>query len=101
MPLPEVNPDRAALSLRQRTCELQIETAWERLEKQQPQCGYGRLGICCKNCNMGPCVVNPFGGEPSAGVCGADARPEPAQHRVCVGRAGGCSGRFARGAVRL
>ncbi len=50
-----------------------IETAWERLEKQQPQCGFGQLGICCTNCEMGPCRIDPFGKAPQKGVCGATA----------------------------
>lgn len=50
-----------------------IETVWDRLEKQQPQCGYGLLGICCRNCVMGPCRIDPFGNEPTRGVCGAEA----------------------------
>ncbi len=50
-----------------------IETAWDRLEKQQPQCGFGQLGICCRNCNMGPCRIDPFGEGPDKGVCGATA----------------------------
>jgi len=50
-----------------------IETAWDRLEKQQPQCGFGQLGICCRNCNMGPCRIDPFGEGPTKGVCGATA----------------------------
>lgn len=50
-----------------------IELAWDRLEKQEPQCGFGLLGICCRNCNMGPCRINPFGDEPQKGVCGATA----------------------------
>ena len=50
-----------------------IETAWERLEKQQPQCGFGQLGICCTNCEMGPCRIDPFGNDPQKGVCGATA----------------------------
>ncbi|MHC1636024.1 MAG: anaerobic carbon-monoxide dehydrogenase catalytic subunit [Candidatus Methanospirareceae archaeon] len=50
-----------------------IELAWDRLEKQQPQCGFGLLGICCRNCNMGPCRIDPFGEGPQRGVCGADA----------------------------
>ncbi|WP_022851122.1 anaerobic carbon-monoxide dehydrogenase catalytic subunit [Limisalsivibrio acetivorans] len=49
------------------------DNAWSRLEKQKPQCGYGELGVCCKICVMGPCRIDPFGGEPSRGVCGADA----------------------------
>jgi len=50
-----------------------IETAWDRLEKQQPQCGFGELGLCCRNCNMGPCRIDPFGEEATRGVCGATA----------------------------
>jgi len=50
-----------------------IELAWDRLKKQEPQCGFGLLGICCRICNMGPCRINPFGDEPKKGVCGATA----------------------------
>jgi carbon-monoxide dehydrogenase catalytic subunit len=50
-----------------------IETVWDRLEKQQPQCGYCSLGTSCRICAMGPCRVDPFGDGPQKGVCGADA----------------------------
>lgn len=50
-----------------------IETVWDRLEKQQPQCGYCNLGTSCRICAMGPCRVDPFGDGPQNGVCGADA----------------------------
>ena len=50
-----------------------LDTAWDRLEKQQPQCGFGELGLCCRNCNMGPCRIDPFGEGPQRGVCGATA----------------------------
>lgn len=50
-----------------------IETAWDRYEKQQPQCNFGQLGICCRNCNMGPCRIDPFGEGADKGVCGATA----------------------------
>jgi carbon-monoxide dehydrogenase catalytic subunit len=50
-----------------------LETAWDRLEKQQPQCGFGELGVCCRHCNMGPCRIDPFGEGPARGVCGATA----------------------------
>ena len=49
------------------------ETAWDRFDKQQPQCGFGELGLCCRNCNMGPCRIDPFGEGASKGVCGATA----------------------------
>ncbi|WP_461864009.1 anaerobic carbon-monoxide dehydrogenase catalytic subunit [Thermococcus sp.] len=69
----EVSIDSTTQQMYERAQELGIETVWERLEKQQPQCGYGLLGVCCRNCMMGPCRINPFGGEPRRGVCGADA----------------------------
>jgi carbon-monoxide dehydrogenase catalytic subunit len=50
-----------------------IETVWDRLAKQQPQCGYCNLGTSCRICAMGPCRVDPFGEGPQKGVCGADA----------------------------
>ncbi len=50
-----------------------LEVVWDRLEKQQPQCGFGELGLCCRNCNMGPCRIDPFGEGPTRGVCGATA----------------------------
>jgi carbon-monoxide dehydrogenase catalytic subunit len=51
----------------------QIETVWDRYEAQLPQCGYCEMGLSCRNCNMGPCRVDPFGEGPQQGVCGADA----------------------------
>jgi carbon-monoxide dehydrogenase catalytic subunit len=50
-----------------------IETAWDRLANQQPQCGFGQLGVCCNRCAMGPCRIEPFGKKPDRGVCGANA----------------------------
>ncbi len=69
----EVSIDSTTQQMYERAQEMGIETVWDRLEKQQPQCGYGLLGVCCRNCMMGPCRINPFGGEPKRGVCGADA----------------------------
>jgi len=50
-----------------------IDTVWDRLAAQEPQCGYCALGVSCRNCAMGPCRVDPFGEGPQRGVCGADA----------------------------
>ena len=50
-----------------------IDMVWERHDAQDPHCGFGTLGLCCKNCNLGPCRIDPFGEEPQVGVCGADA----------------------------
>ena len=51
----------------------QVETVWDRLQAQLPQCGYCDMGLSCRNCVMGPCRVDPFGEGPQQGVCGADA----------------------------
>ena len=50
-----------------------IDTVWDRLAAQEPQCGYCALGLSCRNCAMGPCRIDPFGEGPQKGVCGADA----------------------------
>jgi carbon-monoxide dehydrogenase catalytic subunit len=64
------NDTQAMLEIAQREG---IETVWDRLAKQQPQCGYCSLGTSCRICVMGPCRVDPFGEGPQKGVCGADA----------------------------
>jgi len=65
--------DRATQEMLQLAQSQNLETTWDRWEKQQPQCGFGQLGVCCRICNMGPCRIDPFGGEPRRGACGADA----------------------------
>ena len=65
--------DPATLVMLARAEKEGLETAWDRHDRQEPQCGFGLLGVCCRNCNMGPCRIDPFGGEPQKGVCGAGA----------------------------
>jgi len=50
-----------------------MEIVWDRFDIMQPQCGFGQLGICCRNCSMGPCRIDPFGEGAQKGVCGASA----------------------------
>jgi carbon-monoxide dehydrogenase catalytic subunit len=50
-----------------------IDIAWDRYEAMLPQCGFGELGLCCRNCVLGPCRIDPFGEGPQKGVCGATA----------------------------
>jgi len=69
----KITCDLAAQDMIARMKKDGIETAWDRLEAQEPQCGFGRLGLCCRICNMGPCRIDPFGDGPQRGVCGADA----------------------------
>ncbi len=65
--------DKASQEMVKRANDSQIETVWDRYDKMQPQCGFGTLGICCRNCSMGPCRIDPFGNGPKLGVCGANA----------------------------
>jgi len=65
--------DQATQKVLQRAEEENINTAWDRFDLMQPQCGFGELGICCRICNMGPCRIDPFGEGSQTGVCGANA----------------------------
>lgn len=59
-----------------------VELVWDRFEKQGDKCNFGELGICCKNCTMGPCRlthpslpiylrIGPHAAKATKGVCGA------------------------------
>jgi len=50
-----------------------VSTVWTRFEQQAPQCGFGELGVCCRNCMQGPCRIDPFGEGATRGACGATA----------------------------
>lgn len=63
-------PDPAVKEMLLRTEQLGVDTAFDRFDKQKPQCSFGLAGICCKICNMGPCKITP---KSPKGVCGADA----------------------------
>lgn len=65
--------DQAAQIMLKKAQKDQVETVWDRFEAQQPQCGFGLTGLCCRHCNQGPCRIDPFGDGPQYGICGADA----------------------------
>ncbi|WBO24393.1 anaerobic carbon-monoxide dehydrogenase catalytic subunit [Sphingomonas abietis] len=65
-----------------------IATAWDRYKAQQPQCGFGSTGLCCRICLQGPCRIDPFGNGPQYGVCGADRDTIVARHLVRMMAAG-------------
>ncbi|MEW5800678.1 MAG: anaerobic carbon-monoxide dehydrogenase catalytic subunit [bacterium] len=65
--------DPASQLLLSKAAQEGIETAWDRYEAQQTQCGFGELGVCCRNCLMGPCRIDPLENGPQKGVCGATA----------------------------
>ncbi len=71
--------------------EKKVSIAWDRLEEQSPQCGFGTMGVCCRICAMGPCQVDPYGNGPQKGVCGADANTIAARNFVRMVAAGGAS----------
>jgi carbon-monoxide dehydrogenase catalytic subunit len=65
--------DSATQEVLEKAKKENIKTAWDRLEAQEPQCGFGQLGVCCTVCAMGPCRIDPFGEGAQVGVCGANA----------------------------
>lgn len=66
----EKTPDPAVKEMLVRMKELDMPTAFDRFDSQQPQCAFGLSGVCCKICNMGPCKITK---KSPKGVCGADA----------------------------
>lgn len=46
-----------------------IETFLDRFEAQQPQCGFGLSGTCCRMCQWGPCRISE---KNPRGICGKD-----------------------------
>ena len=74
--------DDASRMMVERANSSHIETIWDRYEKMQPQCGFGTLGICCRNCSMGPCRIDPFGDGSQKGICGANADTIAARNLV-------------------
>lgn len=66
----EQTPDPAVKQMMLNMEQIGIDTAFDRFDKQKPQCSFGLSGACCKICNMGPCKITP---KSPRGVCGADA----------------------------
>ena len=62
--------DELSMSMYRITREDGMETIYERFARQQPQCAFGTLGICCTLCTDGPCQITR---KASRGVCGASA----------------------------
>lgn len=80
--------DLATQEVLKKAQEENIKITWDRLELQQPQCGFGQLGLCCTVCAMGPCRIDPFGEGAQVSVCGANAATIAARNlarKVAVG----------------
>ena len=65
--------DPAVCAMIDKAKDNDIQTVWDRYEAMKPQCGFGDTGLCCRHCLQGPCRIDPFGGEPKTGICGATA----------------------------
>ncbi len=65
----EHTPNPASKEMIGRLEELGVETALDRFEAQQPQCGFGLRGLCCRMCQWGPCRIGP---KSPRGICGRD-----------------------------
>lgn len=61
--------DKAAQEMIERMAQAGQQNAWDRLDAQLPQCGFGKQGVCCRICAMGPCRISK---KATLGVCGAD-----------------------------
>ncbi|MCR6629137.1 MAG: anaerobic carbon-monoxide dehydrogenase catalytic subunit [Magnetospirillum sp.] len=83
--------DPGANAMLQRASECGVDTVWDRYQAQQPQCGFGSLGLCCRNCWKGPCRIDPFGDGPRYGICGADRDTIVARQLVRMMAAGGAA----------
>ena len=73
VPAKQVSETKGVAELIEKAEDEGVKIVWHRFLEQQPQCGFGILGVCCRNCNMGPCRIDPFGAGPTKGTCGADA----------------------------
>ncbi|TKJ37486.1 MAG: carbon-monoxide dehydrogenase catalytic subunit [Planctomycetes bacterium B3_Pla] len=65
----ERSSDKAAQEMIERMAKAGQQNAWDRLDLQKPQCGFGKQGVCCRICAMGPCRITK---KAKLGVCGAD-----------------------------
>jgi carbon-monoxide dehydrogenase catalytic subunit len=61
--------DKASVRILEKSLAEGIDTCYTRMDTQKNQCGFGKSGVCCKICHMGPCRITP---KAPKGVCGAD-----------------------------
>jgi hydroxylamine reductase (hybrid-cluster protein) len=73
--------DAATNEMLVKACKAHKDVIWDRAEEAQPQCGFGRLSLCCTDCLEGPCRVNPFATVPQLTVCGR-SREEMVFHKL-------------------
>ena len=62
--------DNASLEMLIKSREDCIDTCFDRAETLKTQCTFGKSGVCCRICHMGPCRIN---AKSPKGICGATA----------------------------
>jgi carbon-monoxide dehydrogenase catalytic subunit len=62
--------DEASIEMLRKAQEECLETCFTRADLQKTQCGFGKGGICCRICHMGPCRIT---AKAPLGICGANA----------------------------
>ena len=62
--------DDASLEMLEKARGDCVETCFDRAEGFKAQCGFGKSGVCCRICHMGPCRITP---KTPNGICGATA----------------------------
>jgi carbon-monoxide dehydrogenase catalytic subunit len=62
--------DPASIFVLEKADREQVDTCFTRVEGQRTQCTFGKNGVCCRICHMGPCRLTK---KSPRGVCGADA----------------------------
>jgi carbon-monoxide dehydrogenase catalytic subunit len=62
-------PNPASKDLLQHLHQQGVETWLDRYEAQQPMCGFGLRGLCCRMCQWGPCRLSD---KRPRGICGRD-----------------------------
>lgn len=79
----ELTHDKASKEVLEKNPDLQ--TVWKRFEQMQHPCKFGEMGLCCKNCLMGPCRITK---KSPVGICGATAEIISARNLVRMIAAG-------------
>ena len=62
--------DAASIEMLNKAAVDCVDTCYGRMDTQRNQCTFGKNGVCCRLCYMGPCRITP---KAPRGVCGADA----------------------------
>ena len=62
--------DQASIDTLPKAANDCVDTCFSRADTQKNSCKFGKEGICCRICHMGPCRITT---KAPRGVCGADA----------------------------